>query len=35
MLTEVQIVEPPVSELCAFEFEMVIEKLKRHKSLGI
>jgi hypothetical protein len=35
MLTKVGIVEPSVSELCAFEFEMVIEKLKRHKSLGI
>jgi hypothetical protein len=33
--TEVHTTEPLVRELNAFEFEMVIEKLKRHKSPGI
>jgi hypothetical protein len=33
--TEIRIVEPLVPEPSAFEFEMAIEKLKRHKSQGI
>jgi len=28
-------IEPLVTQPSAFEFEMAIEKLKRHKSLGI
>jgi hypothetical protein len=33
--TEVHKAEPLVPEPSAFEFEMAIEKLKRHKSVGI
>jgi hypothetical protein len=33
--TEAHMVEPLVPELSAFEVEMAIEKLKRHKSPGI
>ena len=33
--TEIDIAEPLVSELSAFEIEMAVKKLKRHKSLGI
>jgi hypothetical protein len=33
--TEIHTVEALVPELSAFEFEMAIEKLKRHKSPGI
>jgi hypothetical protein len=33
--TEVHTAEPPVPEPSAFEVEIAIEKLKRHKSLGI
>jgi hypothetical protein len=33
--TEVHTVEPLVPELGASEFELAIEKLKRHKSPGI
>ena len=33
--TEIHTAEPLVPEPSAFEFEMAIEKLKRHKSLGI
>jgi len=33
--TEIHIVESLVPELSTFEVEMAIEKLKRHKSLGI
>jgi hypothetical protein len=33
--TEVRAAEPLVPELSASEFEMAVEKLKRHKSLGI
>jgi len=32
--TEIHIAEPLVPELSAFEVEMAIKKLKRHKSLG-
>ena len=32
--TEIHTAEPLVSETSAFEVEMAIEKLKRHKSLG-
>ena len=32
---EIQTAEPPVPEPSAFDFEMAIEKLKRHKSPGI
>jgi len=32
--TEIHTTEPLVSETSAFEVEMAIEKLKRHKSLG-
>jgi hypothetical protein len=34
MQTEIQTAEPLVPEPSAFEFEMVTEKLKRHKSPG-
>jgi hypothetical protein len=30
--TEIHTAEPPVPELRVFEFEMGVEKLKRHKS---
>jgi len=33
--TEIHTAEPLVSESSVFEFEMFIEKLKRHKSPGI
>jgi len=33
--TEIHTAEPLVSEPSAFEFEMAVKKLKRHKSLGI
>jgi hypothetical protein len=33
--TEIHAAEPLVPELCAFEFELVIEKLKSHISPGI
>jgi hypothetical protein len=33
--TEIHTAEPPVHEQSAFEFEIVIENLKRHKSPGI
>jgi hypothetical protein len=33
--TKIRVVEPLVSEPSAFEFDMAIEKLKRHKSPGI
>jgi hypothetical protein len=33
--TEIYTAEPVVPELSAFEFEMVIEKLKSHKLPGI
>jgi len=33
--TEIQTAEPVVPEPSAFEFELAIEKLKRHKSPGI
>jgi len=33
--TEIHTAEPLVSEPRAFEFEMAIDKLKRHKSLVI
>jgi hypothetical protein len=33
--TEVHVAKPLVPEPSAFEFEMAIEKLKRHKSPGI
>jgi hypothetical protein len=33
--TEINTAEPLVPELSAFEFEMVIAKLNRHKSPGI
>ena len=33
--TKMHPVEPLVAESCAFEFELTIKKLKRHKSPGI
>jgi hypothetical protein len=33
--TEIHTAEPLLHELSAFEIEMAIEKLKRHKSPGI
>jgi hypothetical protein len=33
--TGIHTAEPLVPEPSAFEFELAIEKLKRHKSLGI
>ena len=33
--TETHTVEPPVPEPSAFEVEMAVEKLKRHKSPGV
>jgi len=33
--TAIHTAEPLVPETCAFEFEMAIEKLNRHKSPGI
>jgi hypothetical protein len=33
--TEIHTAQPPVHELCAFEFELATEKLKSHKSPGI
>jgi hypothetical protein len=33
--TEINTVEPLVAESSAFKFELVIEKLKSHKSAGI
>jgi hypothetical protein len=33
--TEIHTAKPLVTEPSAFEVEMAIEKLKRHKSLGI
>jgi hypothetical protein len=33
--TEIHTAEPLVTEPCAFDIDMAIEKLKRHKSPGI
>jgi hypothetical protein len=35
MILEIHIAEPLVPEPSVFEVEMAIEKLKRHKSLGV
>ena len=34
LMTEIHTAEPLVPELSAFEVELAIEKLKRHKSPG-